>query len=60
VAEAPDIEKASPKASSVLVVGDEEPVRKFVERVLRDAGYRTAMAGDGPGSFETPRELNAK
>ena len=35
-------------AINVLVVDDEELVRKFVERVLREAGYRTAMASDGP------------
>ena len=44
---APEVKKASPRGSNVLVVDDEEPVRKFVERVLRDAGYKTAMAGDG-------------
>jgi two-component system cell cycle sensor histidine kinase/response regulator CckA len=54
---APDIEKTSPKASSVLVVDDEEPVRKFVERVLRDAGYRTAMAGDGLEALEVAAKL---
>jgi CheY-like chemotaxis protein len=31
----------------VLIVDDEEPVRKFVERVLRDAGYETVTATDG-------------
>ena len=37
---------------NVLVVDDEEPVRKFVDRVLRDAGYTTAVAGDGPEALE--------
>jgi two-component system cell cycle sensor histidine kinase/response regulator CckA len=55
---APDIGKASPKASSVLVVDDEEPVRKFVERVLRDAGYKTAMAGDGLEALEVAAKLD--
>jgi len=32
----------------VLVVDDEDPVRKFVERVLREAGYETVLAADGP------------
>jgi two-component system, cell cycle sensor histidine kinase and response regulator CckA len=36
-----------PQMRRVLIVDDEEPVRKFVERVLRDAGYQTTMAGDG-------------
>jgi len=37
----------------VLVVDDEEPVRKFVDRVLKDAGYETAMAVDGTDALET-------
>ncbi len=36
----------------VLVVDDEEPIRKFVERVLRDAGYETMTAGDGPEAID--------
>jgi two-component system cell cycle sensor histidine kinase/response regulator CckA len=40
--------KAAPsRPLRVLVVDDEEPVRKFVERVLREAGYETALASDG-------------
>jgi two-component system cell cycle sensor histidine kinase/response regulator CckA len=38
-------------------VDDEEPVRKFVDRVLREAGYRTALAGDGPEAIEVARGL---
>ena len=30
-----------------LIVDDEEPVRRFVDRVLRDAGYQTVMASSG-------------
>jgi two-component system, cell cycle sensor histidine kinase and response regulator CckA len=37
----------------VLVVDDEEPVRKFVERVLREVGYETATAVDGTDAVET-------
>jgi two-component system cell cycle sensor histidine kinase/response regulator CckA len=55
---APEVKKASPKASNVLVVDDEEPVRKFVERVLRDAGYKTAMAGDGLEALEVAAKLD--
>jgi two-component system cell cycle sensor histidine kinase/response regulator CckA len=40
------------------VVDDEEPVRKFVERVLRDAGYKTAMAGDGLEALEVAVKLD--
>ena len=42
----------SPMPMNVLIVDDEEPVRKFVDRVLRDAGYKTAVAGDGPEAIE--------
>lgn len=31
----------------VLVVDDEEAMRLFVQRVLTDAGYQTALASDG-------------
>jgi two-component system, cell cycle sensor histidine kinase and response regulator CckA len=55
---APDIREASAKGSSVLVVDDEEPVRKFVERVLRDAGYKTAMAGDGLEALEVAAKVD--
>jgi len=41
----------------VLVVDDEELVRKFVERVLREAGYTTATASDGPEALETTSRL---
>ena len=39
----------------VLVVDDEEPVRKFVERVLREAGYETRVAADGPEALEVAK-----
>ena len=31
-----------------LVVDDEEPVRRFVDRALREAGYKTMTASGGP------------
>ena len=37
----------------VLVVDDEEPVRKFVDRVLKESGYETTMAADGTDAVET-------
>ena len=37
---------------SVLIVDDEEPVRKFVDRVMRDAGYATSQAADGAAALE--------
>ena len=32
----------------MFVVDDEESVRTFAERVLRDAGYEVIVASDGP------------
>ena len=45
------------RAIRILVVDDEEPVRKFVERVLRDAGYDTSTAGDGPEAIEVAAKM---
>ena len=36
----------------VLIVDDEESVRKYVERVLREGGYDTTAAGDGNEALE--------
>jgi CheY-like chemotaxis protein len=36
----------STRETSVLVVDDDELVRRYVDRVLRDAGYRTALAAN--------------
>jgi two-component system cell cycle sensor histidine kinase/response regulator CckA len=45
---APAPAKRAPAAKvRILVVDDEEPVRNFVDRVLRDAGYETVLAGSG-------------
>ena len=46
-----------PSPVSMLIVDDEEPVRNFVDRVLREAGYQTALAGDGPEAIETAKKL---
>ena len=35
----------------VLVVDDEEPVRRFVARVLQGGGYETLVAEDGPAAI---------
>jgi CheY-like chemotaxis protein len=52
--------KARPsRPESVLVVDDEEMVRKFVERVLREAGYQTATASDGPEALEVAAKLES-
>jgi two-component system cell cycle sensor histidine kinase/response regulator CckA len=42
---------------SALIVDDEDTVRKFVERVLREAGYKTAIASDGPEAIAVAATL---
>jgi two-component system, cell cycle sensor histidine kinase and response regulator CckA len=50
---AAEAQPAGPKRPvRVLVVDDEEPVRRFVERVLRSAGYQTFQAADGLEAVE--------
>jgi two-component system, cell cycle sensor histidine kinase and response regulator CckA len=45
--------KAEPtKTLRVMVVDDDQAVRDFVDRVLRDAGYRTMVAASGPEAIE--------
>lgn len=51
-------EKSAPNTVRILVVDDEEPVRKFVERVLRDVGYHISTAGDGPEAIEVASKMD--
>ena len=51
------MKQTSPRQISVLIVDDEEPVRKFVDRVLRDAGYQTTLAADGHEAIEAMQKL---
>ena len=44
---------------NVLLVDDEEQVRMFVERVLREGGYETTTAGDGPEAIEAASKMTA-
>jgi two-component system, cell cycle sensor histidine kinase and response regulator CckA len=41
----------------VLVVDDEQSVRRFVERVLSEAGYTAVVAADGPEAIEKAATL---
>ena len=41
----------------VLVVDDEEAVLRFVDRVLRDAGYKTAIATSGAEAIEVAKKI---
>jgi two-component system, cell cycle sensor histidine kinase and response regulator CckA len=49
--------KPVPSIGPVLVVDDEEPVLKFVDRVLREAGYKTVTATNGPEAIETAKRI---
>jgi two-component system, cell cycle sensor histidine kinase and response regulator CckA len=51
--------KGSASQSNVLVVDDEESVLRFVERVLREAGYKTSMATSGPEALEVAKKVGA-
>ena len=48
---------APARALNVLVVDDEAPVRKFVDRVLRDGGYKTTVAGSGAEAIEAAARI---
>ena len=39
------------RAPRVLVVDDEESIRTFAARALRDTGYEVAVASDGPDAL---------
>jgi two-component system, cell cycle sensor histidine kinase and response regulator CckA len=51
---------STPKPSiSVLIVDDEESLRRFVDRVLTQAGYTTTTASDGPEAIEAAAKLGS-
>jgi two-component system cell cycle sensor histidine kinase/response regulator CckA len=47
----------TPENIQALIVDDEEPVGRFVDRVLRGAGYSTMRASDGPEALEVASKL---
>ena len=47
------------KTPTILIVDDEDSVRRFVERVLQDASYRTATASGGPEAIEAAARLGS-
>jgi two-component system cell cycle sensor histidine kinase/response regulator CckA len=49
--------KAVEPQGPVLVVDDEDAVLRFVDRVLRDAGYKTAVANSGPEAIEVAKKV---
>src|SRR5262249_23496789 len=48
---------ASKRSINVLVVDDEQSVRRFVERALGEAGYATTSASDGPEAIEAAAKM---
>ena len=44
---------------TVLIVDDEEPVSGFVERVLREAGYKTATAANGSEALKVAAAIDS-
>jgi two-component system cell cycle sensor histidine kinase/response regulator CckA len=53
----PSLMNDAAKSFSALIVDDEEPVRRFVERVLREAGYTTASADGGAEALRIAAEF---
>jgi two-component system cell cycle sensor histidine kinase/response regulator CckA len=53
----PRVTGRTPPDIAVLVVDDEEPVRKFVERVLQRAGYQITLAANGPQAIEAAGKM---
>jgi len=51
------MKRTAKRPVSVLIVDDEQAVCRFVERVLREAGYTTATAPDGPEAFKAAAAL---
>ena len=43
---------------SVLIVDDEAALRDFVARTLREVGYATTLASDGPEAIEIAAKLD--
>ncbi len=50
--------KGASRSMSVLIVDDEGSVRQFVDRALRDAGYTTTVASDGPEAIKVAAALD--
>jgi CheY-like chemotaxis protein len=50
--------KSPSRPRHVLIVDDEDLVRKFVERVLREGGYQTSVASDGAEALEVAAKLD--
>jgi PAS domain S-box-containing protein len=51
------VEKIAPGSETILLVEDEETVRKLVGQVLRASGYTVLEAGSGEDAMHTSRQL---
>ena len=51
------IDRAPKPPRTILVVDDEEGIRKFITRVLQSAGYATAVAENGPDALRVAAGL---
>ncbi len=51
------MKRTLPHQMTALVVDDEPSVQRFVERVLREAGYATTVASDGPEALEVASRM---
>jgi two-component system cell cycle sensor histidine kinase/response regulator CckA len=51
--------KAAAPQGPVLIVDDEEAVLRFVDRVLREAGYTTVVAKSGPEAIELAKKVGS-
>src|ERR1700730_17655989 len=40
------------QSARILIVDDEQGIRNFADRVLRNAGYTTELAADGPEALK--------
>ena len=47
------------QSARILIVDDELGIRNFVDRVLRNAGYTTALAPDGPEALKICEASNS-
>jgi CheY-like chemotaxis protein len=56
---AAQLRRAAPRPLTVLIVDDEESILMFVERVLREAGYTTAVASGGPEAVEAVAKIGS-
>jgi CheY-like chemotaxis protein len=53
------VKRPASRPLSALIVDDDDLVRKFIERVLREAGYQTATASDGAMGLEVASTLES-